>query len=113
VSGYVSACLLVRLYSHECTLSVEGAAGGRWTFPLQFTADEPEADEIIYIQADQGLHKLSTTSFYLSSYLEWVQWLLSLHLVVGAAGAQWKIGDGSFVQSVDQNFFSIFTGQST
>jgi len=49
---------------------VEGAAGGRWTFPLQFTADEPEPDEIIYIQADQGLHKLSTTSFYLSNYLE-------------------------------------------
>jgi len=50
-------------------LMVEGANGGRWSFPLEFSASEPEPDDVIYIEA-VGLNKLSTTSFYLSSYLE-------------------------------------------
>ena len=51
-------------------LIVEGASGGRWSFPLEFSASEPEPDDVICIEA-AGLNKLSTTSFYLSSYLEY------------------------------------------
>ena len=56
-------------YRHRCLLSVQGATGGLWSFPLEFIAAEPEPDDIIYIEA-AGLNKLSTVSFHLSSYCE-------------------------------------------
>jgi len=60
---------LVCEYRHRCQLIVQGAKGGRWSFPLEFTAAEPEPDEVINIQA-VGLNKLSTVSFHLNSYNE-------------------------------------------
>ena len=56
-------------FRHRCVLTVQGASGGLWNFPLEFSASEPEPDEVIYIEA-AGLNKLSTASFSLFSYAE-------------------------------------------
>jgi len=68
----------------RCILIVEGASGGRWSFPLEFSASEPEPDDVIYIEA-AGLNKLSTTSFYLSSNLEYdITLLLDQEIICSA-----------------------------
>jgi hypothetical protein len=54
---------------HRVLLSVQGASGGRWSFPLEFRATEPEPDDIIRIEAI-GLNKISTVAFRLSSHLD-------------------------------------------
>jgi len=80
---HVNLAYMVMCCRHRCTLIVEGAIGGRWSFPLEFSASEPEPDDVINIEA-AGLNKLSTTSFYLSSYLEYDSmppWTIKNHLL--------------------------------
>jgi hypothetical protein len=58
-----------KVMKHRVLLSVQGASGGRWSFPLEFRATEPEPDDIIRIEAI-GLNKISTVAFRLSSHLD-------------------------------------------
>ena len=47
-------------------LQVKGATGGLWKFPLHFIATEPDADDVITIEA-AGLSKESSVGFRLHS----------------------------------------------
>jgi hypothetical protein len=58
-----------KVMKHRLLLSVQGASGGRWSFPLEFRATEAEPDDVIYIEA-VGLNKLSTVAFRLCSHLD-------------------------------------------
>ena len=52
--------------SYLAYLSVTGALGGLWKFPVRFVASDPPVDDVINVEAF-GLGKVSSVGFHLNS----------------------------------------------
>ena len=52
--------------SYLAYLSVTGAMGGLWKFPVRFVASDPPVDDVINVEAS-GLGKVSSVRFRLNS----------------------------------------------